>query len=136
MSDFIKSSDIKEFSVKLTRYLIKAKTQGRKTNKDLAEEILRESELEVPKVSGTLASAQFIIDTENVNGKIQFGYGGPNAQVNPKTGISTNDYMLRMHEDLSLEHPVGKSKFLRDPFIRNLNRLREGLANGLRKVRP
>jgi hypothetical protein len=43
------------------------------------------------------------------------GYGGPATKINPKTGQSSDDYTLKVHEDLEARHTVGKAKFLEDP---------------------
>lgn len=131
----IRPGDIREFKIKMSDYLVKLKKEGKTSNKEIAELILQESKNEVPKYSGTLASTQFILEREDDKGTIELGYGGPNVKVNP-SGQSTDKYMVRMHEDLSAKHQVGKAKYLEDPFLRNVLRASSKLASDLGKVKP
>lgn len=58
---------------------------------------------------------------------MEIGYGGVAAQVNPKTGQSTDGYALIVHENLEAFHPVGQAKYLEVPF----NAARPGMSNRL-----
>lgn len=79
----------------------------------VAEEIMSNSQSEVPIDTKALIKSGFIVEEGD---SIIAGYGGPNAKINPKTGIPTEEYALRVHEDLSVHHTSGKAKFLEDPF--------------------
>ena len=56
--------------------------------------------------------------------RVEMGYGGPAAKINPKTGESTDAYALFVHENLEAHHPVGTAKFLELPF----NQATRGMA--------
>lgn len=79
----------------------------------VAVEIMNNSQDEVPIDTKALIKSGFIVEEGD---SIIAGYGGPNAKINPKTGIPTEEYALRVHEDLSMHHDTGKAKFLEDPF--------------------
>lgn len=79
----------------------------------VAVEIMNNSQDEVPIDTKALIKSGFIVEEGD---SIIAGYGGPNAKINPKTGIPTEEYALRVHEDLSMHHTIGKAKFLEDPF--------------------
>ena len=81
---------------------------------EVAVEIMSNSQEEVPKDTTALVRSGFIIEEGD---SIILGYGGPNTKINPKTGIPTEEYALKVHEDLYMNHPRGgKAKFLEDPF--------------------
>lgn len=82
----------------------------------IAEEIKTESQLQVPKDTRSLANSIFVEEEVTLDGlRTRIGYGGANAQINPKTGEATTEYMIAVHEDLNVYHPAGKAKFLEDP---------------------
>lgn len=56
--------------------------------------------------------------------RVEIGYGGPAAKINPKTGESTDGYALKVHEDLEAFHKVGSAKYLEMPF----NQARAGMS--------
>lgn len=80
--------------------------------------IMQESLRQVPKDTNALANSAYeeppAFDGNGVT--ISFGYGGSNAQVNPRTGQSTTDYAWIVHERLDTVHPIGKAKYLEDPI--------------------
>lgn len=81
---------------------------------EMAKGIMSNSQDEVPKDTTALVQSGFIVEDNN---SIIFGYGGPNQKINPKTEISTEEYALKVHEDLHMLHiHGGKAKFLEDPF--------------------
>lgn len=92
---------------------------------EVASHIMINSQDEVPKDTKALVKSGFIVEEGN---SIIAGYGGPNTKINPKTGILTEEYALRVHEDLSVNHPVGKAKFLEDPFNEAMQNLDELLV--------
>lgn len=95
----------------------------------VVDKILAESDAQVPRHSGALAQSKFkIVYKKHVN----FGYGGPNAQVNDR-GELTDSYAVRQHEDLSLEHPNGgKAKFLEDPVRSHQMSILREIANHIK----
>lgn len=98
---------------------------------DKVSTIMDESLEEVPRDTGALAESAFIKKEPDT---IIFGYGGENAQTNPKNGESTDEYMMIVHEDLNASHPVGKAKFLEDPINRHRSEIESGLINKLRSL--
>ena len=96
---------------------------------DVASNIMINSQDEVPIDTKALIKSGFIVEEGN---SIIAGYGGPNTKINPKTGILTEEYALKVHEDLSVNHPVGKAKFLEDPFNEAVQNLDELLINPLK----
>ena len=98
----------------------------------VAVEIMSNSQVEVPKDTTALVNSGFIV---NEGDSIILGYGGPNTKINPKTGIPTEEYALRVHEDLDMNHPRGgKAKFLEDPYYDAYNNLCELLVNPLKSI--
>ena len=95
----------------------------------VAVEIMSNSQEQVPIDTKALIKSGFIVEEGN---SIIAGYGGPNTKINPKTGIPTEEYALRVHEDLSMHHNVGKAKFLEDPFNDACFNLDELLVNPLK----
>ena len=86
------------------------------------EEILGNSMAQVPKDTYTLLMSAFYEvsrrdDTaaSTYSYEAIVGYGGNGDPVNPNTGRRASSYMVKVHEDLSVQHPTGKAKFLEDP---------------------
>ena len=86
------------------------------------EEILGNSMAQVPKDTYTLLMSAFYEVTRRADTaattwayEATVGYGGNGDPVNPKTGRRASSYMVKVHEDLSVQHPTGKAKFLEDP---------------------
>ena len=99
---------------------------------DIALEIMAESEDEVPVATGTLQSSTFVEQLED--GTVLFGYGVFNDLTNPKTGLKASEYMIIVHEDLTMNHPNGgKAKFFEDPVFRALARIDKRLADAARR---
>ena len=87
------------------------------------EEILMASLEQVPKQTLTLANSAFyeVKRRTDTAGSVYayeatLGYGGNGDPINPITGQHASAYMVKVHEDLSVYHPVGKAKFLEDPL--------------------
>lgn len=98
----------------------------------VAVEIMSNSQEEVPKDTTALVRSGFIVEEGD---SIILGYGGPNTKINPKTGIPTEEYALKVHEDLYMNHPNGgKAKFLEDPYYEACNNLDELLVNPLKSI--
>lgn len=84
------------------------------------QEIILESRIQVPKDTWTLGQSAFFevqrrADVIGYSYEGIIGYGGNGDPVNPRTGKSASEYMLKVHEDLSAQHTNGKAKFLEDP---------------------
>ena len=97
----------------------------------VAVEIMNNSQDEVPIDTKALIKSGFIVEEGD---SIILGYGGPNTKINPKTGIPTEEYALRVHEDLSMYHQNGKAKFLEDPFYEAYYNLDDLLVNPLKSI--
>lgn len=89
----------------------------------------------VPVDTGALRSSGYTAEPERVGDlvRVELGFGGPAAKINPKTGQSTEGYGLRVHEDLDAFHKVGESLFLQQPFMWAQQGMAERIAEGLRK---
>ena len=99
---------------------------------EVAVEIMSNSQDEVPKDTTALVRSGFIVEEGD---SIILGYGGPNTKINPKTGIPTEEYALKVHEDLYMNHPRGgKAKFLEDPYYDACNNLDALLINPLKSI--
>lgn len=96
------------------------------------EEIKQESLVQVPRQTETLANSFFYeIDGAYRNFTATMGYGGNGDPVNPRTGQRASDYMVKVHEDLSVPHPYGKAKFLEDPVNAYRDKFLPGMARAL-----
>ena len=92
-----------------------------------AEGVIAEAKLETPVDTGALRAsgyvAQPVVQAQSVS--IQFGFGGPAAP-----------YAVFVHERLDLHHPIGKSKYLEDPFNRRksamFERINKAVADALK----
>ena len=87
------------------------------------QEILGNSMAQVPKDTNTLLMSAFYDVSRRTDTAASsyvyeaiVGYGGNGDPVNPKTGRRASSYMVKVHEDLTVEHPTGKAKFLEDPL--------------------
>ena len=81
---------------------------------DVAVEIMSNSQEQVPVDTASLLNSDFITVRDE---SIIMGYGGPYSKLNPKNQMLTEEYALKVHEDLDMPHPRGgKAKFLEDPF--------------------
>ena len=98
---------------------------------DVAVEIMSNSQEQVPVDTASLLHSDFITVRDE---SVIMGYGGPNSKLNPKNGMSTEEYALKVHEDLSVYHHNGKAKFLEDPFNEACFRLDELLVDPLKSL--
>lgn len=99
---------------------------------EVAVEIMNSSQDQVPIDTTALIRSGFIVEQGD---SIILGYGGPNTKINPKTGEFTEQYALRVHEDLSMNHPNGgKAKFLEDPFDDACDNLDKLLIDPLKSI--
>jgi hypothetical protein len=83
--------------------------------REKAKEIYAKSQAQVPKKTGTLASACEVEESNVGDWRITIRYR-PDI-MNEETGKYTGEYMLKQHDYMWLSHPHGgKAKFLEDPF--------------------
>lgn len=84
------------------------------------EVVMTESKEQVPVDTGALRGSGHVQLPKIAGAKVEVegGYGGPAGAGNH--GGETNDehvgYAVYVHEDLEASHPVGKAKYLEDPF--------------------
>lgn len=94
----------------------------KKATEAAAKEIMDESKRQVPKLTETLLASAFYEVTRRTDTaattwayEALLGYGGNGNPINPLTGEPASSYMVAVHENLDVFHPVGKAKFLEDP---------------------
>lgn len=99
----------------------------------VAREVYRKSQEQIPRETGTAAASGYITRVRTLAGpRVTVGYGGGKARVNPKTGQSAADYLLPLHERLDTFHPNGKAKFLEDPLNEAAATIAQVVADGVR----
>jgi len=88
----------------------------------------------VPVDTAALKGSGYVKPPERDGNKVtvELGYGGPAAQINPKTGQSTDGYALFVHENLEAHHPVGGAKYLELPFNQATHGMGARIAENLK----
>lgn len=88
----------------------------------------------VPVDTAALRSSGYVAPPVIQGGRVrvEFGYGGPAARINSKTGTSTDGYALFVHENLEAFHKVGGAKFLEMPFDQAKAGMSARIAKGMR----
>lgn len=111
------AASLKNFNNQCNAAISKVGNGSRKALVAACEEILGESMAQVPVDTTTLMLSAFweVTGNSKTGWNANIGYGGNGDPVNPKTGKPASSYMLAVHEDLSVYHPIGKAKFLEDP---------------------
>lgn len=117
--DFDQDS-LKNFKAKCDIAIRNVDTGTKKATTAACEEILANSLLQVPRETNTLANSAFyeVSRRSDISGykyEAVVGYGGKGNPINPKSGKSASSYMVAVHENLNVVHPIGKAKFLEDP---------------------
>ncbi|MNU34907.1 hypothetical protein D3C71_234940 [compost metagenome] len=108
--------DYSKFEQNLEVLLRRVERGTKKATIAAMEEIMEDSLRQVPRDTTALASSAFMeIIGKSKNFTANFGYGGKNDPVNPKTGRRVSEYMVVVHEDLTAKHPIGNAKFLERP---------------------
>lgn len=109
---------------------------GMAAGQEIAEEIMAESRMQIPRETGAAAESGFVeVEREDRHQhKVRFGYGGAATRINPKTGKSTADYIVPLHERLDTFHPNGNAKFLENPVNQKLQQIEGRLGSKLRKL--
>lgn len=109
---------LRNFEASCEAVLTKVGNGSRKALVAACREISENSLNQVPRDTDTLALSQFWeVDGYYKTGfSAVIGYGGNGDPINPKTGRPASAYMVAVHEDLTVSHPIGKAKFLEDPI--------------------
>lgn len=80
------------------------------------KDILEISLAQVPRDTDTLAStAGYRLEgnwREGFRGVVGYALDSDTDAVNPKTGKAASSYVLAVHENLNVNHPIGNAKFL------------------------
>ena len=108
-------SDISKFLQQLEQAGILTGVTAEEELRRSLDEIEKESLNQVPRDTQTLANSIYTeMDVVGgiVRGAVGYGRGDP---INPKNGKKVSEYVLKVHEDLTVIHPIGKAKFLEDP---------------------
>jgi len=118
--------DASKLQIDLTRTKVNVRRERRSIVRNEAEIIMQESLSQVPRDTNTLANSAFI--TEQADGSYAFGYSS-DGEYNSKSKAELQDYMIRQHEDLALNHPNGgKAKFLEDPMTMGEEHIHQRIA--------
>lgn len=112
--------DTKKFEGKIKNLLTSVATGSQEVVSNYTEELYAATLTEVPRDTETLASSAYKeVQKGFMHSKGLVGYGGNGDPCNPRTGQPASAYMVRVHEDLSMNHPGGgKAKYLEDPARR------------------
>lgn len=98
------------------------------------EGIMAQSKPLVPVDTSALRSSGYVAQPVRVGDviRVELGYGGPAAKINPKTGESVDAYALIVHENLEAHHKVGIAKYLELPFLQAQRGMSARVAAGVR----
>lgn len=113
----IRRTDVKNFAASCEAMINRVGNGSRKALVEACNIISENSLAQVPRDTDTLANSQFweVTGSYKIGWEAVIGYGGNGDPINPKTGKAASSYMLKVHEDLSTHHFIGKAKFLEDP---------------------
>lgn len=87
---------------------------------DLAgQEILADSNRMVPKdTTALMKSGYYEVSGGSNDWAVTIGYADSvHDEKNPKSGKMTSEYVVVVHEDLLVDHPLGEAKFLEKAFM-------------------
>lgn len=113
----IRKTDVVNFAANCNAMINRVGNGSRKALVEACRVISERSLAEVPRETDTLANSQFweVTGSYKTLFEATIGYGGNGDPINPRTGKPASAYMLKVHEDLSVYHFIGKAKFLEDP---------------------
>lgn len=122
--------DVKSLEKVLNATVMKLDPVSKKATEELCKAIYEESLKLVPKDTGTLASSAYYTVLGNFKtGFVGYiGYGGNGNRFNPKSRRRASEYMIVVHEDLSVQHKNGQAKFLEMPVRRFQGKAAEEIA--------
>ena len=113
--------DLKMFNAACEAKIRNVDRGTKRLTTEACQTILADSLEQVPKRTSTLAASGYYEvkrrgDTARTTWAYEgiVGYGGNGNPINPETGMRASNYMVKVHEDLSVVHPNGKAKFLED----------------------
>jgi len=96
------------------------------------ENIIKPSQAQTPVDTGALRSSGYTNRPEEKGSLIYTNCGfGTDDIINPKTGEPTSAYAVKVHEDLTAFHRVGKAKFLEDVVVLRKNEFANNIGRGL-----
>jgi len=128
MAKYLEIMGIQQVNAKMK---IIAKQYGKKFNKaveEFADELKPDIEEETPKDTGAMVGT---LRRGKDGNDIYLAMGGKETEV--KGSIKkTQNYTIRQHEDLTLNHPVGQAKFMERPFLAALPTMPEKIAAKIR----
>lgn len=110
--------DFSELDSGMLRTSAKVISVAKQAVERVSEEIILDAKDQVPKDTRTLLNSTDVEISEEM-GMVTatFGFAVRNDPLNPKNNLRASQYVYTVHEDLSAYHPVGKAKFLEDPFL-------------------
>lgn len=110
-------TSLTEFNAKCELAISKLGKGTKKGTEAACKAIIIASLAQVPRDTDTLASSAFyeVTGTYKIGFSATIGYGGNGDPVNIKSGKRASSYAVKVHEDMTAHHPVGKAKFLEDP---------------------
>lgn len=113
----IRRTDLNNFAANCQAMINRVGNGSRKALVEACNIISEDSLGQVPRDTDTLANSQFweVKGNYKIGWEAVIGYGGNGDPINPKTGKKASSYMLKVHEDLTAFHFIGKAKFLEDP---------------------
>lgn len=103
--------DTKTLNSYIERTIVNVRRTATRWVREEAESLQRDSLEQVPKDTETLANSSYVEEQSDGSFVVGYGRGG----TNPKSHAPAANYMVKIHEDMSLNHPNGKAKFLEDP---------------------
>lgn len=108
---------LNRFDARCEAAISKLGNGSRKALVAACDEILGNSMAQVPQDTSTLLMSAFweVEGHYKTGWEAIIGYGGNGDPINPKTGKPASSYMVAVHEDMSVHHPIGKAKYLEDP---------------------
>lgn len=97
--------------------------------------IISQAQQLTPVDTGTLRASGYVAEPKREGNRVrvEMGFGGPSAKINPKTGESADGYALYVHEDLNVFHKVGEALFLETAFNLAKRGMTPRIVEGLRK---
>jgi len=116
--------DERRIMADIANIMVSGKTAEKRALTKIAQNIMAQSQAEVPRETNTLGDSGYIkAPVETPTGvEIELGYGGPKDKRNPSSGQMASEYALYQHETPGTPpgggnyHPYGKWKYLEDPI--------------------
>ncbi len=104
--------------------------------REFARKVINRSQPLVPVWTGAMKSTYYIRPPRVSKNRttIDFGYDGT-TRTNPRTGIPVSEYLMKQHEDLSLNHPRGgQAKFFEQPLVELQTEFLANMGNNIWKA--